>query len=210
MKHFFGLILLITLANFSFAQAGFRPVGSTSNIQQALSKNAAATQTISSDFSQSKVMKMMNVEVKSKGKFYFKQKDRVRIEYTQPNSYIMVLNGGSIAVKEQNRVTKVNTRNSATMQSVNRVMMDCLRGTVFNNADFTVKAFEARSQYLLKLYPKTSSMKGLFKTIDVYINKLDNQVDRLVMTENGGDYTTMNFFNQISNASLSDALFTLR
>lgn len=210
MKQIIAIIFLALLSNFSFGQSGFTPVSNTATIQQVLAKNAAATQSISSDFSQVKVLKMMNVEVKSKGKFYFKQRDKVRIEYTQPNSYIMVLSGNAISVKENNRVSKVNTRNSATMQSVNRIMMDCLRGTVFNNNDFTVKAYAARSQYLLKLYPKTSSMKGLFKTIDVYINKLDNQVDKLVMMENGGDYTTMIFSNQKTNQSISDALFTLR
>ncbi|MCY1536406.1 hypothetical protein D3C87_1764810 [compost metagenome] len=53
-------------------------------------------------------------------------------------------------------------------------------------------------------------MKSLFKQIDVYINKADNNVSKLVMTENNGDYTEMVFSNKKLNTALSDALFSVR
>lgn len=192
----------------SYAQ--FTPVSNPAVVQQVLSGNAAKTQTISSDFTQVKNMKMLNDKVSSRGKFYFKQQDKVRIEYTQPFQYLLVMNGGMITVKENGKVSKINTRNSLTMQSVNRVMMDCMRGTVFNNKDFAVKALASSSQYLLKLNPVNASMKGLFKQIDVYINKADNNVSKLVMTENNGDYTEMVFTNKKVNTTLADALFSVR
>jgi outer membrane lipoprotein-sorting protein len=152
----------------------------------------------------------MNDKVNSKGKFYFKKEDKIRIEYTSPFQYLLVMNGGQIMVRDENKTNKINTRNSKTMQSVNRVMMDCMRGTVFGNKDFTVKAFETKSQYLLQLTPANSNMKGLFARIDVYIEKSDNSVSKLVMNENGGDYTDMNFTNKKINTNLADALFSTR
>lgn len=47
------------------------------------------------------------------------------------------------------------------MQSVNKIMMDCMRGTKFNNKDFSVKAFTSGSQYLLSLSPESAAVKGL-------------------------------------------------
>lgn len=205
--------IICTLAavfSIQLSHAQFTPVGNPAVVQQVLSGNAAKTQTISSDFTQVKNMKMLNDKVSSKGKFYFKQQDKVRIEYTQPFQYLLVMNGGMITVKENGKVSKINTRNSLTMQSVNRVMMDCMRGTVFNNKDFAVKALVSSSQYLLKLSPVNASMKGLFKQIDVYINKADNNVSKLVMTENNGDYTEMVFTNKKVNTTLADALFSVR
>jgi outer membrane lipoprotein-sorting protein len=189
---------------------GYTAVSNTMSLQTILAATAKKTLTISSDFTQVKHMKMMNDKVNSKGKFYFKKEDKIRIEYTSPFQYLLVMNGGQIMVRDENKTNKINTRNSKTMQSVNRVMMDCMRGTVFGNKDFNVKAFEAKSQYLLQLIPANSNMKGLFARIDVYIEKGDNSVSKLVMNENGGDYTDMNFTNKKINTSLADALFSIR
>jgi len=213
MKYRIVILVVLLLAGSIFAQAqkaGFSAMTNTTALQQALAKNAQVTQSISSDFNQVKNMKMLNDKVSSKGKFYYKQSDKVRIEYTSPFSYLLVMNSGMIAVKENGKVSKINTRNSLTMQSVNKIMMDCMRGTVFNNKDFSVSAYASSAQYLLTLTPQSSAVKGLFKNIDVYINKSDNQVAKLIMTENGGDNTIMTFTNRKLNSNLADALFSVR
>jgi outer membrane lipoprotein-sorting protein len=209
---FFIVILSVFVQVKAVAQVpqGYTAVSNTISLQTTLAATAKKTQTISSDFTQVKHMKMMNDKVNSKGKFYFKKEDKIRIEYTSPFQYLLVMNGGQIMVRDENKTNKINTRNSKTMQSVNRVMMDCMRGTVFSNKDFNVKAFEAKGQYLLQLIPANSNMKGLFARIDVYIEKGDNSVSKLVMNENGGDYTDMNFTNKKINTSLADALFSIR
>ncbi len=205
------LVLSIFLLLPAMAQkAGFSALSNTTTLQTALAKNAQTTQSISSDFNQVKHMKMLNDKVSSKGKFHYKQQDKVRIEYTSPFQYLLVMNGGMIAVKENGKVSKINTRNSLTMQSVNKIMMDCMRGTVFSNKDFSVKAYGSATQYLLTLTPVSNTVKGLFSTIEVYINKSDNQVAKLVMNEKGGDYTDMTFTNRKLNLSLADALFAVR
>ena len=216
LRNFVASLFLIIIAaaqNFSAsAQAakGFNAVSNTKTIETSLASTAKSTNTISSDFVQVKHMKMLNDKVNSKGKFYFKKEDKIRIEYTSPFQYLLVMNGGQIMVRDENKTNKINTRNSKTMQSVNKVMMDCMRGTVFNNKDFSVKAFESKGQYLLQMTPINASMKGLFAKIEVYLQKTDNTVSKLVMSENGGDYTDMNFTNKKINTTLSDALFSVR
>lgn len=211
-RFLFIFILSATSLSYAVAQApkGFTTMSNSAPLQTVLSAAAKKTQTIASDFSQVKHMKMMNDKVNSKGKFYFKKEDKIRIEYTSPFQYLLVMNGGQIMVKDENKTNKINTRNSKTMQSVNRIMMDCMRGTVFGNKDFMVKSFENKTLYLLQLSPVNSSMKSLFASIDVYIDKADNSVSKLVMNENGGDYTDMNFTNKKINTSLADALFSTR
>lgn len=212
VRLFFILLLTITTAIEVSAQLpkGYTPINNTAVLQTTLATTAKKTQTITSDFSQVKHMKMMNDKVSSKGKFYFKKEDKIRIEYTSPFQYLLVMSGGQIAVRDEHKTNKINTRNSKTMQSVNRVMMDCMRGTVFGNKDFSVKSFETKNQYLLQLTPANNNMKGLFARIDVYIEKNDNSVSKLVMNELGGDYTDMNFMNKKINSNLADALFSIR
>ncbi|WP_198666824.1 LolA family protein [Taibaiella helva] len=208
------LTAAFSLATITSAQAqtpaGFKTLASTAALQTSLAATARSTQSISSDFTQVKHMKMMNDKVSSRGKFYFRKEDKIRIEYQSPFQYLLVMNGGQIMVKDEQKSNKVNTRNSKTMQSVNRVMMDCMRGTVFTNKDFNVKAYDSKGQYLLQLSPVNNAMKGLFARIEVYLDKADNSVSKLVMSEQGGDFTEMTFSNKKTNTPLSDALFSVR
>jgi len=197
-------------AGYAQAPHGFAEITNTASLRSALAGTAKSTQTIASDFNQVKHMKMMNDKVTSKGKFYFKKENKIRIEYTSPFQYLLVMSGGQIMVRDGQKTNKINTRNSKAMQSVNKVMMDCMTGTVFNNKDFSVKAYDSKGQYLMELTPVNSNMKSLFARIDVYIDKTDNSVSKLVMNESGGDYTEMLFTNKKINTTLADALFNLR
>lgn len=189
---------------------GFQPVKNVQEFQTALAKANASVQTISSDFTQVKNMALLEDKIRSKGKFYFKKEDKVRIEYTSPYSYLLVMNGGQIMVRDEQKTSKVNTRNSKTMQSVNRIMIDCMRGTVLNNPDFKATVYEGQNNYLLSLTPATEAMKKMFKSVDVYLARKNFDVDRLSMIEVGGDFTEMDFSNTQHNTALNDAIFKTR
>ena len=186
---------------------GFKPVQNLAAFQQSLAKNTATVQSIQSNFSQVKHLSLLADKISSKGKFYYRKEDKVRIEYSTPFQYLLVMNAGQIMVKDEQKTSRINTRNSKMMQSVNRIMIDCMRGSVLANPDFKVTAFENGSDYLLSLSPANEAMKKLFKQIDVYLARANFDVDRLTMTEQGGDYTDMNFSGTQHNAALSDALF---
>lgn len=193
---------------FAFAQPkGFQPVKNPDAFQKSLAQNNASVHTISSDFSQTKNLSLLSEKIKSKGKFFYKKADKVRIEYTTPYYYLLIMNGGQITVKDEQKVSKINTRNSKTMQSVNRIMMDCMRGTVLENPDFKTSVYENDRNYLLSLQPENRAMRNMFQSIEVYLNKKNYDLDRLTMIERGGDFTSMDFSNTRHNIALNDALF---
>ncbi len=211
MHKVFSTLLFLLFSFAVYAQPkGFQPVKNVSAFQQALSQANSGKQTIASDFAQIKHLSLLSDKIKSKGKFYFKKQDKVRIEYTSPYSYLLVMNGGQLMVKDEQKSNKINTRNSKTMQSVNRIMIDCMSGTVLQNPDFKAVAYENGEDYLLSLEPITETMKKMFKQIDVYMDKKNFDVDRLTMTENGGDYTDMDFSNTQHNTALNESLFKVR
>ena len=189
---------------------GFHPVSNVPVFQQSLAKNTAAIQTIQSDFVQTKHLSLLSDKIISKGKFYYHKEDKVRIEYITPFQYLLVMNAGQIMVKDEQKTSKINTRNSKAMQSVNRIMIDCMRGTVFTNPDFKVAAYENGTDYLLSLVPANDAMRKMFKQIDVYLGKNNYDVDRLTMTEQGGDYSDMDFTHTQHNTTLNDALFKVK
>jgi len=210
MRNLFTAILC-TISIGAFAQPkGYTALKNVSAFQQAMSLNSTKVQTIASDFTQVKNMALLEEKIKSKGKFYYKREDKVRIEYTSPYSYLLVMNAGQVMVKDEQKTSKINTKNSKTMQSVNRIMIDCMRGTVFQNPDFKVTAYESSTGYLLNMVPVTDAMKKMFKQIDVYMGKKTMDVDRLTMTELGGDYTDMDFTNTKHNTALDEAIFKVK
>ena len=203
-------ICILSFTGYCQIPAGYKGVASTASFQQLLAKNNAAIQSIQSDFSQTKVLKLLADKITSRGKFYFKKEDKVRIEYTSPYQYLLVMSGGQVAVRDEQKTSKINTRNSKTMQRVNRIIIDCMRGTVFANPDFKTTVYENGGTYLLSLAPANSAMQQMFQRIDVYMAKGSMDVSRLVMTEQGGDYTDMVFSHTQRNIVLNDALFKIK
>lgn len=189
---------------------GFSTLNNTTTLQNALAKKASKTNTIKSDFIQIKNMKMLQNKVISKGLFYYSQPDKIRIEYTSPFQYLLVMNGNNISIKDDGKVNKINMRNSNAMRAINQVMLDCMKGTVFKNNDFLMKAFVSNTKYLLTLSPLDSEMKKMFSDIQVYMNKDDLLVSELIMNQRNGDNTTMKFNSVQTNVTLSDTLFFIR
>jgi outer membrane lipoprotein-sorting protein len=210
------LFLVLVLASFISKPApaqppqGFAPVRDVAVFQQGLARANAALQTISSDFTQVKNMALLAEKIKSKGKFYFQKADKVRIEYTSPYFYLLVMNAGQIKVQDEQKSSRINTRNSKAMQAVNRIMIDCMQGTVFQNTDFKVAAYEDARHTLLSLTPVTDAMKKMFRQIDVYLDKKTFDVSRLTMIEQNGDFTDMDFTNTKHNTVVDEALFQVK
>lgn len=204
--------LLLVISNaIVFAQpSGFKEVKNVTAFQQELTKANASVQDIVSDFTQIKNMSLLAEKIKSKGKFYYKKEDKVRIEYTQPFNYLLIMNSGQVMVKDEQKSSKINTKNSKAMQSVNRIMIDCMRGTVLQNPDFKVGVLENSTQYMLNMVPVTDAMKKMFQQINVYLLKKNFNVDKLSMVELGGDYTDMNFVNTQHNTGVNESLFKVK
>lgn len=211
MNKLLATLLFVTLVTGAFAQPkGFTAIKNAAAFQTVLSKANSTVKTISSDFSQTKNMALLSEKIKSKGKFYFMKEDKVRIEYISPYTYLLVMNKGQILVKDEQKTSKISTRNSKTMQSVNRIMMDCMRGTVLSNPDFKATVYENSVSYLVSLSPNTADMKKMFQDIEVYLSKGNFDVNRLVMKENGGDLTDMLFTNTLHNTGLNENLFKVK
>lgn len=207
-------VLTVFLCSICFAclaqPSGFKKLADVSALKTALAKSNAAVSTISSEFKQVKNLSLLAEKIQSKGKFFFMKPGQVRIEYIEPYYYLMVMNGSKMMVQDEQKSNKINTGNSKMMQSVNRVMIDCMQGTVFSNPDFKTTAYQDNNRYLLTLIPVSPEMKKLFEQIDVYMDKAGMDVVKLVMTEAGGDYTSMEFYNTKHNPALNESLFKVK
>ena len=190
--------------------AGYKPVADMAAFKKQFTNAAQHTQTIKADFTQEKNLSLLSEKITSKGKFWFKRDNLVRMEYNQPFQYLVVINNNNVFVKDGNKENKISTKSNKLFQQINRLMVDCVQGTALSNPDFKVAVFENAPAYLIELSPVAKGMKDYFKNINIVLSKKDYSVNKLEMYEQSGDNTIISFTNKELNASIADALFVIK
>ncbi|MEO6540042.1 MAG: outer membrane lipoprotein carrier protein LolA, partial [Ferruginibacter sp.] len=190
-------ILLLAAGIASNAQyTGYSPVADLAKFRTEFSTATQKIISIKSDFTQEKNLSMLSEKITSKGNFWFKKDSRVRMEYNQPFKYLMILNKDKVYVKDGQKETKVSTRSNKMFQQINKIMIDCMQGTMLANTDFKTRVFENKNNTLVELTPVTKGLKELFRSINVVVDKKDFSVASIQMLEISGDNTIMRFTNK--------------
>ena len=203
-------MVLVTGHAVNAQYAGYSPVADLLKFKADFSAAAQKTNSIKSDFVQEKNLAMLSEKIISKGKFWFKKESQVRMEYNQPFQYLMILNKDKVFVKDGKKENKISTKSNRLFQQINKIMIDCMQGTMLNNPDFKTRVFENRNNSLVELVPLTKGMKELFKSINVIVDKKDLAVISIEMQELSGDNTVIRFTNKELNATIPDTLFTIK
>ena len=206
----FFLFFLVAAFSGKAQYPGYFPVADIAAFKAAFSVATQKAFSIKSDFVQEKNLSMLSEKIISKGKFWFKKESLVRMEYTQPYQYLLIINKDKVFVKDGAKENKISTKSNKLFQQINNIMVDCMQGTALNNADFTTKVFENKTTSLVELKPLTNGLKQLFKAINIIIDKKDFSVNSIQMQELTGDNTLIRFTNKELNVAIPDALFIIK
>jgi len=205
------LISALFLMSFGHAQyPGYTAMPDVTKFKTEFASTAQKISTIKSDFVQEKNLSMLSEKIVSKGKFWFKKDNLVRMEYSSPFQYLMIINKNNVYVKDGQKENKISTKSNKLFQQINKITVDCVQGTVFTNPDFKTRVFENKTAYLVELSPVGKSLKGIFSTISVAVEKKDYAVTSIDMKEPGGDNTLIRFTNRELNTNIPDALFLIK
>lgn len=199
---FFGMLIC------SGAQpAGFHPVKDESLFRKKFSETSAGLRSVQADFTQVKNLVILSEKITSKGRFWFMKQNKVRMEYSSPYKYLMVIQGEKMLVKDDVKTTTLSSRNNKMLEYVNRIIIDCVQGTAIDSRDFKNRIFENNGSFLIEMSPVKKEMRDYFSVISLYIDKGDYSVSRMDMTEPGGDNTIFTFINRKFNEAIPDSLF---
>jgi outer membrane lipoprotein-sorting protein len=206
-------ILLITFIGFgdpAIAQhTGYSAVADLPSFKKKFNMESLRIESISSNFTQEKILSALTEKITSSGKFSFKRSNKVRIEYLKPFVYLLVLNGDKMLIRDEQKESRINVKANRLFQQVNRIMVDCVQGTILDSKDFSSKVFEDRNTYLLEMTPTSKTLREFFQTILLVVDKKDYSAISIVMNEPEGDKTTITFTDKKLNTLLSDAVFAL-
>ncbi len=176
-------------------------------VAKTLEKQSVSISSISSSFSQEKHISQIEMDIHSEGVFYFSKPNKIRWEYQKPYSYIILINGDSLTIINDDAVNKIDVQNNAIFKEINKLILASISGDVFDNPDFLVSVFENRKFYKIELKPKTESISQIITQMELFIDKSEGTVQRIKMFETGDDFSEMIFFDTKNNEILSDTIF---
>jgi outer membrane lipoprotein-sorting protein len=189
---------------------GYKVVQDAAAFKQQFAKASQATQSIQSDFVQEKNLSMLSDKIVSKGKFWFKKDNKVRMEYATPSYYLLVMNGKDIKTKDGQKESHVSAKGNKLFEQINKITIDCVQGNVLNSTDFSTRILENGQSYLLELTPVNKALSQYFKSIHLLVDKKDYTVSTIQMYEAGGDDTSISFSHKQLNVNIPDAVFAVK
>jgi outer membrane lipoprotein-sorting protein len=204
-------VLLLMVSSVIVVKAqytGFKPIADLPGFKKEFAIQSAKVQTILSDFRQEKELAALTEKITSTGKFWFKRSNKVRIDYQKPFVYRLVMNGDKVLLKDEQKESKANVKSNKLFQQINRIMVDCIQGTVLESSDFTTKVFESDKKFLIEMKPASKTIRDFFSVILLTVDRTSYAVDQIEMKESGGDRTVLIFSNKILNQAISDEVFS--
>lgn len=172
-------------------------------------QSTAVIESLQADFIQEKTMTMLSEKMVSSGKFSFRKKDKLRMEYLQPYSYLLILNGGKIYVKDGQKENKISAGSNPVFRQVNRILIDCVSGNMLDNPDFQYRIFENAGSWLIEFKPMARNLMELYKNINIVLDKKDFTASAIGMYDATGDKTVIRFQNKELNGQILDSQFNI-
>ena len=210
MNKTISLVILILSGFSGLAQyTGYTLSNHPEAFRKSFAEATASLESIQSGFSQEKTLTMLSEKMNSTGKFWYRKKDKLRMEYIQPYPYLIILNGGKILVKDGQKENQFSANSSKIFQQVNRILIDCVSGNMLNNPDFQARIFENAGSFLIEFRPMAKNLKELYKNINIVIDKKEYTATVVEMIEISGDKTTIRFQNKVLNAPIPDTVFNI-
>jgi outer membrane lipoprotein-sorting protein len=182
-------------------------VSNAQESKQVFDQIRQASNTIDADFVQEKKVDILENIIISKGKFLFKQKNSLRLEYTSPSYYLVVMAAGKMLIKDGDKKTKIDGKGSKMFSQIQNVMAGILGGQITDNKDFKYELYKSENNYKVRLFPQTGAIKDLLKEVEFITNKTTLKALSMTMYERSGDVTLMKFKNVKMNVPIDDKVF---
>ena len=208
---YIGLLLLLFFRLPLVAQQDLKPLASTTEFQERLKKEAASLSSIESDFTQEKFLDVFKEKIISKGRFFYKKENMIRMDYTSPVNYQMIINGQKLKIVSEGKSNVVNLGSNQMMNEMKGMLAACMIGDLGSiTSAYKLDYYESPSLYVVKIRPVSKSVQAYVAEIMIAIDKKEMSVQTLRLSENAKDYTEYHFTNRKYNTLTGDEKFSIR
>jgi outer membrane lipoprotein-sorting protein len=214
MKKIFVLFVCLSYLIFSIsAQSGYTPATETQQkeMTQKILQSSKQLLTLRCDFVQKKTISILADEMISEGMMFFKQKDKLRWEYTKPYQYEFVMSDDRVMTRSGKTINIIDVNSSKVFREISKILVSSINGSgIFDQSKFLTRFFVSAKDNMVSLNPKQKELKQMFHEIRIRFNKLDYTVNSVEIEEWSGDITFIEMKNKQINIELGDETFDIR
>lgn len=207
IKLYSALVVLLVTETMMAQPKGFGNVDHLPEFKKRFAEEGKKILSIQSLFIQEKNLSVLAEKIVSEGKFNYKREKKIRIEYQKPFRYLLIINGEQVLIRDDQKESRISAHSNKLFQQINRIIVDCVNGSILDNRDFSPHIYQNEKSYLMEMTPSSKTLKGFFQTISVLVDKKDWSVASITLLEPGGDSTVIRFIEKMINGKVDDALF---
>lgn len=205
---FFLIGLLGISATIIQGQPDFKPVQNPEAFKKKLQTESLKTNSISCDFEQERNLAMLSKPIVSRGHFWYKRPASIRWEYNEPHSQLIIFNKKKIYIKQNEKEQEFDMQSGMLFKNLGDIMFSFILGD-FDAAEQYYKAryLENHSTYFIELIPLVKQHKDPLHQIDMYFEKKDFSLEKIIMYESQDDFTMITFKNKVFNKTIPADMF---
>ena len=98
--------------------------------------------------------------------------------------------------------------NSALFKKINQLIVNSVKGNLFQDSDFTMSYFKSSKYYKVIFIPKDEKIKSYIASFILFFDKQQADVMEVKMVEPTNDYTRIVFSDRLINKPLDNEVFT--
>ncbi len=175
-----------------------------------ISGATSQARTIFTRFVQERHLSLFNEPLRSEGFLCFQKPGHIRWETTAPYKSILVSDGSGVAQFEwaDEKWKKLDLGLGDALQNIVSQIASVMDGRFASDQrSYTATVTNAADAIVITLVPKNESMRKMMAAIEVHLAADLKGTRRVVLRENGGDYTDIQFSEQIVNQELPSTTF---
>ena len=201
------LILFISfLSAFGFSQS-FQKIENEAAIKNMIFEKTKSTKSIVGNFHETVYSSMYNHPKEAEGKMHYVNPERLRWEHLKPAAKILLIDGEEIRFFENGEEVK-NVGNNKIVKRVKSIMMQMFNGDFLSGKDFIIGYYESKTQYKIKLAPKSNRVAKHMRYIELLFNKATLQLDRLTLYDTDEDKIVYSFSSVKFDEPIDEINFT--
>lgn len=173
-----------------------------------LSRESSRISTISADFVQKKIMKILSKPLISEGKFYYAAPDSIRWEYQKPLRSVVLSDKGKTKrfIASGGKMIEDKTGGAQAMKIVLDEVAGWMKGKFTSNPSFTAVLKEGANTQII-LTPVGKNMAGMIEKIEITVSRKDASVKSVRIVESATAETRIDFLHVVINQNIPPSVF---
>lgn len=174
-----------------------------------IASSAAKTKSISTDFEESKQLKVLKQPTISSGIMRYKG-DMLLWQYQTPKKTALLFSGNKLTLKnDKGRKTSIDLNRNKRFKQLQQLMMGSYNGKLFTDPSFAIEYYKQGKQDIAVLTPKSGESNKQIREVSLTFNRPDYTVSTIKIVESNGDVSTITLKNIRLNAPIADTEFNI-